>query len=145
MNYKDKKILYIWSADWPWDIRIDKQITVLKSKDANVSILARNTSRKATKEEDSGLKIYRLKNLFKNALLDNIFSTPICFNPLWIYKILKTILTVKPDIVVIRDIPLAPAAIIICRLFGVKTVLDVAEHFPALMKVSPKYTNNKVG
>lgn len=137
------KVLIIWSSEWPWDIRLDKEIKALKQdKNIEISIIARNSSQKENYEVIDNVNIYRVGNYLQNVKLDKILSTPIYINPLWIFKIFNTIKNIRPNIILIREIPLAPIAIFIAKLFNIKVVLDVAEHFPALMRVTKKYTNN---
>ena len=143
---RNKKILFVWSADWPWDIRIEKEIISLKNKKANfdISILARNTSNRPFFEHMDGVAVYRLHKLFTNKKFDDIISTPIYINPIWFFEIFNTIKKVRPNIIIVRDIPLALSCIIIAKFFKIKVILDMAEHFPAAIKVNPKYINNPI-
>ena len=138
----NNKILIIWSSEWPWDVRIDKQIKTLINNNYDVSIIARNTTKRKSEEIVNNIHIFRVGNILPNNSLDNVISTPIYINPLWIIKILKTIIRTKPNIILIREIPLAPITIILAKMFNIKVVLDIAEHFPALMRVTKKYINN---
>lgn len=139
-----KKCLIIWSADWPWDVRIGKQIKSLIAENFEVHILCKNSS--YLKEEDFSekLNIHRIKNITKNIKLNNILTTPIYLNPLWAWHIFKIVRKVKPDIMIIRDIPLALSAIFFGKIFKSKIILDIAEHYPALIKVNKKYIRNPI-
>lgn len=140
----NKNILYIWSADWPWDIRIDKEIQTLLDNSYEVSILARNTNNLPIEETDNNLKIYRIHNYIKNTKINNVITTPIYFNPIWVFEIFNIIKHLKPDIIIIRDIPLAPISIFIAKIFNIKIVLDMAENFPALIRINEKYISNPI-
>lgn len=141
---KNYKILIIWQGDWPWDIRIEKEIISLQKANFDISILARNTSNKAIFEYMDGVAIYRLHKLFTNKKFDDIISTPIYINPIWFLEIFNTIKNVKPNIIIVRDIPLAIGCIIIAKIFKIKVILDMAENYPATIEVNPKYIKNPV-
>lgn len=138
---KNYKILFIWQGDWPWDIRIDKQIKSLINSGNDVAILARNTRHEKNFEIIDNVKIHRINNFSTNEYFDNVLSTPFFLNPMWIIKMYKIFKLEKPDLIIIRDIPLAISAIKIAKALKIKTILDIAEHYPALIKES-KYINN---
>ena len=140
---KNKCALIIWTGDWPWDIRIEKEMKTFQKNGYDVSICARNSKNLPVFEYMDNISIYRFFNLFKkNTLVSNILSTPFYINPLWFIHILTTILKSKPDIIIVRDIPLFLTCDFLAKLFKIKIVLDVAEHWPAQIKVNKKYVNN---
>ncbi len=138
----NEKILFVFSGQYPWDIRLSKEINTLKKCGYKISVLSRNLTRLNAFDKIDEVVNYRLGNIFPSLRMDVILSIPIFFNPLWIFKIAKTIWVDKPDLIIIREIPLAPTVIFFAKIFKIKVILDVAEHFPALMKVSKKYNSN---
>ena len=135
------KILIIWQGNWPWDVRIDKQIKSLISNGNEVIILSRNTRHEKLFEVIDNVKVHRINNIFYNEYFDNVLSTPFFLNPIWIIKMYNIFKVEKPDLIIIRDIPLAISAIKIAKTLKIKTILDIAEHYPALIKEG-KYMNN---
>ncbi len=59
---------------------------------------------------------------------------PAFFNPRWVAAIYRTARREHADVILVRDLPLAPTAIAVGRLLGVPTVLDMAENYPAMTR-----------
>ena len=139
----NKRILIVWTGNWPWDIRIEKEAKTLQKAGLEVCICSRNTKNLPTFEVLDNISVYRFFNFFKgSSLISDILSTPFYINPLWILHILKTILKTKPKIIIVRDIPLFLTCAFWAKIFKIKIILDVAEHWPAQIKVNKKYVNN---
>ena len=137
-----KKILFVWSADYPWDIRLEKEINSLQKNGYKCSLLVRNTKLSPNKECINGLHIYRVGRFVSNSKLDKMLSFPFYINPLWFFNILKTVFMIRPDIIIIRDIPLVLSVQFIAELLNIKTIIDMAEPYPCAIKVFDKYMNN---
>lgn len=139
-----RKILFIWQSNWPWDIRIDKEIKSLQDKNYQIAIISRNMIEKPMYEVIDQVEIYRIPTFINNKQINNFLSTPFYLNPIWIGAILNAILKFKPDLVIIRDIPLSLSTIFFAKLFNIKTIIDMAEPYPALIKVNDKFMNNPI-
>ncbi len=137
-----KSILFVWSADYPWDVRLEKEINSLQQNGYKCSLLVRNTKLSPNKECINGLHIYRVGRFVSNSKLDKILSFPFYINPLWIFSILKIVFMIRPNIIIIRDIPLALSVQFIAKLLNIKTIIDMAEPYPCAIKVFDKYMNN---
>lgn len=137
-----KSILFVWSADYPWDIRLEKEINTLQKNGYKCSLLVRNTKLSSKRECINGLHIYRVGRFVSNSKFDKMLSFPFYINPLWFFSILKTVLMIRPDIIIIRDIPLALSVQFIAKLLNIKTIIDMAEPYPCAIKVFDKYMNN---
>jgi glycosyltransferase involved in cell wall biosynthesis len=59
---------------------------------------------------------------------------PAFFNPRWASAIYGTARRERADVVLVRDLPLAPTAIAVARALGVPAILDMAENYPAMMQ-----------
>jgi hypothetical protein len=57
----EMKILYIWDADYPWDVKVEMICTSLMKNDNEVYIAARNLKKLPEYENMDGLHVYRLK------------------------------------------------------------------------------------
>jgi len=140
-----KKIAVIWQADYPWDIRIEKQVKTFSAQDFETHIICRNTSNKPVYENNGKLHIYRFKNFFKYHRLLNLLSFPLYINPLWHLHIENAVKKIKPDIIMVRDIPLAPIALKIGKKCNIPVIADIAEHYPAMIKELPdRYGKNPI-
>jgi len=125
------KILLVWKDNYPWDIRVEKMGLALISFGHEVHILARNTKGQVTSEKINGMNIHRLQP-FKNGYINKIASISVFFNPLWFSNIDQLCRKQKFDIIVIRDLPLVKAGIKIGRKYGIPTIFDMAEDYPAM-------------
>jgi hypothetical protein len=76
------KILYIWDADYPWDIRVEKICSSLDQHGHEIHIIARNLRKWNQYECIGGLHVHRIK-AFENEKLNYIASFPAFFSPLW--------------------------------------------------------------
>ncbi len=140
-----KKIIIIWQADYPWDVRIEKQINVFSAKGWETHIICRNLSDKPVYENQKKLHIHRFKNFLKNTKLLNLLSFPMYINPFWSSHVENKVKEINPDVIMVRDIPLAPLALKIGKKHKIPVVADIAEHYPAMIKELPeRYGKNPI-
>ena len=127
-------ICHVWDADYPWDVRVEKVCDSLVKKH-EVHMVCRNTQRRASYEVMKGLHIHRLPVLpAVFGRLNTLIGFPAFFNPLWFAKLWRTVSITGTQLIVVRDLPLAPLAILIGRLRKIPVVLDMAENYPAMMQ-----------
>lgn len=127
-------ICYIWDADYPWDVRVEKICESLTKKH-DVHLVCRNSNRRPRYEHAQQLHIHRLPFLPKRfGRLNNLIGFPAFLNPLWIYQIWRTVRQARVELIIVRDLPLALTAIGISRLLGIPVVLDFAENYPAMIR-----------
>jgi glycosyltransferase involved in cell wall biosynthesis len=119
------RILEIFDGDYPWDVRVEKISDSLLEAGHKVRLLSRNRSRRARFETlASGLEVVRLPHT------PDILSFPFFGNPLWILATYNQIRRFKPDLILVRDLPLAPMTTALARMTGTPTVADMAEPYP---------------
>lgn len=134
------KVLYVWDADYPWDIRVDKICTTLAQRGWEVHLVCRNRARKQVYEEDGGLYIHRLPALKMNSeLLNNLYGFPAFFSPIWLRCIKDVAVEYEVDVIIVRDLPLALTAVKVGRSVGKPVVFDMAECYPELIRLIWKY------
>ncbi|MEW8418610.1 MAG: glycosyltransferase family 4 protein [Candidatus Thiodiazotropha endolucinida] len=127
------KILYLWDADYPWDVRVEKICKSLHVNGHEVHIAARNLKKLQKYEVIDGLVIHRLP-VWKSDRLNYIFSFPLFFSPVWMRFLRKIVTQEGIDLVMVRDLPLAISGIWIAKQFKIPSVLDMAEDYVALVK-----------
>ena len=127
-------ILYIWDADYPWDIRVEKICNSLKNNGHEVHIAARNLKRLAEYEDLKGLHIHRLKT-WKNEKLNYAFSFPAFFSPIWKRFLDSIIRKSRIDLVIVRDLPMAIAGIWSGRRNKIPVILDMAEDYVSIINI----------
>jgi glycosyltransferase involved in cell wall biosynthesis len=59
---------------------------------------------------------------------------PAFFNPRWISAILGTARASRAEMLLVRDLPLAPTAIWVGQHLRIPVILDMAENYPAMMR-----------
>jgi len=127
-------ICYLWDADYPWDVRVEKICTSLLKKH-EVHLVCRNSLRRARYENMAGIHVHRLPCLpARFGGLNRVIGFPAFFNPLWISTLWRTIRQAKVDVLIVRDLPLALTAIGLGRAAGIPVVLDMAENYPAMIR-----------
>jgi glycosyltransferase involved in cell wall biosynthesis len=131
-----RRVMHIWYADYPWDVRVQKVIVGLQQRSWSVDVVARNKRNLPDQETVDGVLIHRLRSIrFLGRSLNGLLSFPAFLNPRWIKHIWRIARQTKPDVILVRDLPLAPAAIWVGRLLNTPVVLDMAEDYPGLLRV----------
>lgn len=128
-------ILYVWDAEYPWDVRASKICAALTSAGHAVHIAARNRRWLPVRETLDEGTVHRMRPWRAvGRRLDNLSSFPAFFNPRWILHLARVTAVTKPDVIVVRDLPLCPTAIWVARRYRVRVVLDMAENYPAMIR-----------
>ncbi len=133
----NKKILYVWKAHYPWDIRVDKICTALHKSNAEVSILSRHTQKAPLRENINGINVIRIGNPEQMYM-----SLPVPKNPMWSKAIKNAVDEIKPDLIIVREIMLAEACGKIGKAHGIPVIMDMAENYPAAMRDWKKYNKS---
>lgn len=129
------QICYVWDAEYPWDVRVEKVTHSLTAAGHDVHIVARNRDRRALREVLPEGTVHRLPAMpLLGRKLDAATQFPAFFNPRWVRRIVRTARETKADVIVVRDLPLAPTAIWAGRLLGIPVAMDMAENYPAMMR-----------
>jgi glycosyltransferase involved in cell wall biosynthesis len=127
-------ICHIWDADYPWDVRVEKVCQSLQTKH-KVHLVCRNEKRSPRRELLQGISIHRLPALPRwLGPCHTAAGVPLFFNPTWLGAIWSTVRRVRADLILVRDLPLAPAALMAGRWFGIPVLIDLAENYPAMLE-----------
>lgn len=125
-------ICHVWDGDYPWDVRVEKVSQALTDAGHDVHIVARNRRGLGREERLAEATVHRLKRL-PGAWLNRVTSFPAFFNPRWLSRIHHVARKEGADVILVRDLPLAPTAIRVGRRLGLPVVLDMAENYPAMI------------
>jgi glycosyltransferase involved in cell wall biosynthesis len=135
------RICKIWDADYPWDIRVEKVVRSLIEAGHVVDLVCRNQARRRCLESNGGLTIRRLPSLPPMlGPLHAVCNFPFPPNPVWINAIASAIRHARADLILVRDLPLALPAAMMGRVKRIPVVLDMAEHYPAMLEDRLRYT-----
>jgi glycosyltransferase involved in cell wall biosynthesis len=129
------RALYIWQAEYPWDVRVEKICRSLQEYGLEVHVSARNRAWEPPVETLPEAVAHRLAPWrWLGRRLDGALQFPAFFSPRWVRHVSATIRRIRPSVIIVRDVPLAPTVIWVARRYGVPVVLDMAENYPALME-----------
>jgi glycosyltransferase involved in cell wall biosynthesis len=123
-------VLYVYDGHWPHNAtRVGKQVNALLGAGHKVTILSRGKPGNPRLESDGSLSVIRMP-AFRSKALDRIVSYPVFLNPVWVRSIRSHARRIKADAIVVRDLPLAPAALHVGASEGLPVHYDMAEVYP---------------
>lgn len=130
-----RRVLYVWDADYPWDVRTEKVCRALQVAGHPVAIAARNTAWRPDDEVLPEGRVLRMRPWRRlGQAIDRQSSFPAFFNPRWITHLLAAARLHDADLIMVRDLPLAPTALWVGRRLRLPVVLDMAENYPAMIR-----------
>ncbi len=123
-------VLYVYDGHWPRNAtRVGKHVDALLRAGHRVRLLSRSMAGVPRREESGGLSVARMPYL-RVPILQRLVNYPLFLNPLWVWHIWKHARQVKPDCIMVRDLPLAPAALLVGGILGLPVHYDMAEVYP---------------
>lgn len=131
------RVLYVWQARYPWDIRVEKICTTLQRHGYEVEIVARRGADEPECAECNGIVVHRV-----GPQRPRLASLPLPANPLWYHGVRARVRAFQPDLLIARDIPVAPFTAGAARRARIPWVMDMAEHYPEAMRSWRKYRRN---
>lgn len=130
-----RRVLYVWDSDYPWDVRTEKVCRALGEAGHPVAIAARNAAWRPLDEVLPEGRVLRMRPWRRlGPTLDRQSSFPAFFNPRWISHLIEATRQHGADLIMVRDLPLAPTALWVARHLGLPVVLDMAENYPAMIR-----------
>ena len=138
-------ICKVWDADYPWDIRVEKVSASLVAAGHTVHLVCRNAARRPRREVGERFVIHRLPAIppvLGPAHTGCNFPHPL--SPVWAHAIWRVVHDVRADVLLVRDLPLAIPAALIGRRLSIPVVLDMAEHYAAMLEDRLRYTPTSV-
>lgn len=130
-----RRIVYVWDADYPWDVRVEKTCLALTQAGHQVHIVARNRKWSPETELLPEGTVHRMPPWhWAGQRADAALGFPAFFSPRWRGLISRVVRQTGADLIIARDLPLCPTAIHVGRKFGIPVILDMAENYPAMMR-----------
>lgn len=127
------KILYIWDADYPWDVRVEKICHALMKHGHELHVAARNLKKRSTYENINGLHVHRMRS-WRNDRFNYFASFPLFCSPVWRRFLDSVIAENGVDLVIVRDLPMAIAGIKAGRRADIPVIFDMAEDYVSLVR-----------
>lgn len=132
---RSRRIVYVWDADYPWDVRVEKSCLALTAAGHDVHIVARNRKWSPTTERLREGTVHRMPPWRSvGQRVDGALGFPAFFSPRWRRLITSVVKEVAADLIIVRDLPLCPTAIHVGKRFGIPVILDMAENYPAMIR-----------
>jgi len=129
------QLIYLWDADYPWDIRTEKVCQALSAANHEVHIVCRNRRWEPLLERRPEATVHRLPRwTLAGRRLDGILSFPAFFSPRWILHLDRVVRRTGARAIIARDLPLCATALLVARRHAIPVVLDMAEVYPALLR-----------
>ena len=133
------RVAYVYQDEYPWDIRVDKICSSLAESGSETVIVSRNRSGLPRRETLAPrLDVARLPAP-NSGLLRTIVNMPAFFSPFWLRHILRSIDDYACNLIIVRDLPLAPTALWAGKRRKVPVVMDMAEDYPAMLEDTRDY------
>src|SRR4051812_47054755 len=105
------RILYIYGGDWPKNAtRPRKQTRVLAEAGHTVRLLSANRAGEPLRATESWMEIERVPRIGTRSL-NRYLGFPVFANPFWMRWIFKSAREFRAESIIVRDLPLAPAAL----------------------------------
>lgn len=130
------KVCHVHQDEYPWDIRIEKISDSLARAGHETVIVSRNRSGLPRRQQlDGGVKVIRLP-IGWTTFDRNLMNFPAFFSPWWLWSIVRAVQASQLDLILVRDLPLAPTAVWAGRVTGTPVVMDMAENYPAMLQAT---------
>lgn len=142
---KKLRILTVWDGDYPWDVRVEKICKTLIAAGHEAHLVCRNSNAKPRREVIDGIQVRRVFAFNKNfPRLNAALTFPAFFSPLWAHEIRRAIKEIRPDAIIIRDLPIALAVVPWAKAANIPTVLDMAECYPEMIRCAWKFDKFRI-
>jgi glycosyltransferase involved in cell wall biosynthesis len=125
------RLLKLYDGDYPWDVRVEKMLRTFHRAGHEVLLVARNLRGRARRDRVEGAEIRRLPHFGGRA---GLLTFPAFANPLWVHAALSAARELRPDRVLVRDLPLAPLGVWLAGRLGVPAIVDMAEPYPEALR-----------
>ena len=130
-----KAVCKVWDSEYPWDVRVEKVSRALTDAGYDVHLTARNRKRLTTLEVMPEATVHRLRPTpYLRKRLEAAAMFPAFFNPRWIRLVYRTAVESNAQVILARDLPLAPTAIWVGKRLGLPVVHDMAENYGAMIQ-----------
>jgi len=128
------RVLYLYDGPWPKGAtRVRKETRVLADAGHEVHLLARNAENAPTREVEPWMTVWRLPRI-PIAALRYALNFPLFINPVWLIRIWGVLRHTRAELLLVCDLPLAPCAVWLGKLFGIPVHYDMGEIYPLFLE-----------
>jgi glycosyltransferase involved in cell wall biosynthesis len=113
---------------------VRKQTQALAEEGFSVRLLAGNPNRKPRLETNGWMEIERVPGMAGRA--GSVLGFPIFANPFWLWHIWRVARQFRADCVIVRDLPLAPAVLLVGAILNIPVHYEMADVYPIALRVN---------
>lgn len=129
-------VLYVYQGDWPRNAtRPAKQTRSLLEAGHTVVLLSGNPKGEPRRENVHPLLVERVPS-FGSPRLYRVLGFPVFVNPVWLWAIMGAARRSRADCIIVRDLPLAAAALAIGAALRMPVHYDMADVYPVAMRAN---------
>lgn len=130
------RVLYVYQGDWPRNAtRVRKQTQALAANGFSVRLLAGNPNHKPRHEHTEWMEIERVPALARGRL-GRALGFPLFVNPFWLWQIMRAARRFHANCLIVRDLPLAPAVLLVGKTLGIPVHYEMADVYPVAMRAN---------
>jgi glycosyltransferase involved in cell wall biosynthesis len=130
------RVLYVYQGDWPRNAtRVRKQTQALAGDGFSVRLLAGNPHDKPRHERTDWMEVERVPPLGSGAV-GSALGFPIFANPFWLWQIWRAAKRFDANCLIVRDLPLAPAVLLVGKALGIPVHYEMADVYPVALRAN---------
>lgn len=128
------RVLYLYDGPWPKGAtRVRKETRVLADAGHEVHLVARNAENAPSRQVERWMTVWRLPRI-PIARLRYALNFPLFLNPVWLLRIWDVLRRTRAELLLVCDLPLAPCAVWLGKLFGIPVHYDMGEIYPLFLE-----------
>jgi glycosyltransferase involved in cell wall biosynthesis len=128
------RILYVYDGEWPKGAtRVEKETRALAGCGHEVHLVARNLHNAPARESEPWMTVWRLPRLPLRPLRYAL-NFPLFLNPVWLRRMAHVARAVRPELILVCDLPLALPAVRLGERLGIPVHYDMAEIYPEFLR-----------
>jgi glycosyltransferase involved in cell wall biosynthesis len=129
------RIGMVYQAQYPPAERIEKIAKTLAAAGHHVHLLCNSYAPSYRRAEViDRLGIHRVGPALPSEVISRIIKFPLFANPIWLTQLIRFVHRFRLEAIHVIDLPLAPAAWVVARAFGIPVVMDMWENYPEALK-----------
>lgn len=135
------RICFIYKEDYPWDVRVEKIVETLVQSGHEIILGCQNMKGRPREEQMGKIRLVRMPYIGSPfTLLNKLLNAPIILNPVWYWLIWKSASVNSAEVIMVRDLPLMPIAILVGKFMNCRVVFDMAECYPEMYSSIVEYS-----
>jgi len=128
-------VCLIYQGEFPREERIEKTAKSLAADGHTIYLLCNDYGTHAARNEVFGdVHVLRIGPAFKNRTVNRILKFPVFLNPFWVWPLIRAIRKFNIDVLQAINLPVAPAALAVGRIYHLPVLYDMWENYPDALR-----------